>query len=150
MSLKTKDRRGKLAGEAGMCMKIKYLSAKSRNVGEKKGGYGWLVATVRRQVAKSRRAFRPLAICRPRTQGVQQQGHFLVARKPPDAGHSRAAMAGGIELRCGLTWTPALRQAQGKLYAGVTMPAILISMGGPPAHGALRTLGFLAVPCQSD
>ena len=73
-------------------------------------------------------------------------------------GHSKTARCrsfpsrhgGRNPARFGLTWTPALRQAQGKLYAGVTMPAILISMGGPPAHGALRTLGFLAVPCQSD
>jgi len=50
----------------------------------------------------------------------------------------------------GLTWTPALRQPQAELYAGVTIPAIFISTGGAQAHGALKTRGFLAVPCQSD
>ena len=76
----------------------------------------------------------------------------------PLLGHSKTARCrsfpsrhgGRNPARCGLTWTPALRQAQGKLYVGVTTPAIFISMGEPQAHGALRTLGFLAVPCQSD
>jgi hypothetical protein len=35
--MKTKDRCGKLAGEARMSMKTKHLSAKSGNVVEKKG-----------------------------------------------------------------------------------------------------------------
>ena len=55
-----------------------------------------------------------------------------LARKSPEACHSRES---GNPARCGLAWTPALRQAQGKLFAGVTTPAIFISLGGPQAHG---------------
>jgi hypothetical protein len=38
MSVKTKDRCGKLGDEAGMCVKTKDLANKSGNVVEKKGG----------------------------------------------------------------------------------------------------------------
>jgi hypothetical protein len=38
MSLKTKERCGKLAGEAGMSMKTNDLALRSGNVIEKKGG----------------------------------------------------------------------------------------------------------------
>jgi len=50
-----------------------------------------------------------------------------LARKSPEACHSRES---GNPARCGLTWTPA--------YAGVTTPAIFISLGGPQAHGRSR------------
>jgi hypothetical protein len=46
-----------------------------------------------------------------------------LSRKSPDAGHSRES---GNPARCGVPWTPA--------YAGVTTPAIFISLGGPQAH----------------
>jgi hypothetical protein len=38
MSMKTKNRRGKLADKAGMCMKKNILSRWSGNLIEKKGG----------------------------------------------------------------------------------------------------------------
>jgi hypothetical protein len=38
MSMKTKNRRGKLADKAGMCMKTNMLSQLSGNLVEKKGG----------------------------------------------------------------------------------------------------------------
>jgi len=54
----------------------------------------------------------------------------------PLLGHSKTARCRSFPSRHGGT--------------GVTTPAIFISLGGPQAHEALRTLGFLAVPCQSD
>jgi hypothetical protein len=38
MLLKTKDRRGKAGGEAGMSQKTKYLALKTGNIVENKGG----------------------------------------------------------------------------------------------------------------
>jgi hypothetical protein len=43
----------------------------------------------------------------------------------------------GIHLLLKRVWTPALRQAQGRLCAGVTM-MIFISTGGPQAHDRVR------------
>ena len=47
-----------------------------------------------------------------------------LSRKLPEGGHSRES---GNPALWGLTWTPA--------YAGVTAPAIFISMGGPQGYG---------------
>ena len=44
-------------------------------------------------------------------------------------------------------WTPALRQAQGKLYAGVTTTAIFISLGGPQAYAHSESQGGPANAC---
>ena len=49
------------------------IRGRSWNVYENTGVNRWLVLTERREVAKSWRAFRPLAIFRPRTQGVQRR-----------------------------------------------------------------------------
>jgi hypothetical protein len=51
--------------------------------------------------------------------------HIDKTVEAPGARHSREKLAlslskGGNPPSCGLTWTPALRQAQGRLYAGVT------------------------------
>jgi hypothetical protein len=60
----------------------------------------------------------------PQRTGASAENH-------PPAGHSRES---GNPLASGLRWTRALRQAQGKLCAGVTKAVVFVSLGGTQAH----------------
>jgi hypothetical protein len=75
----------------------------------------------------------------PRSPEGQPMGSFPRKRESTAGARRRLAPTTVVPAQTGiqfaLTWTPALRQAQGRLFAGVTRAAVFISMDGPQVHG---------------